>query len=320
LYATVREHAGHALSDPYYCGERAPLRYGTAEVSIPFDHQIGEIERPAWWKLEFKENPARHVVILNITEFDEQAFLRRVDTAVEPLPEPEALIFIHGYNVTFPDALRRTAQMAVDLRFSGPSILFSWPSQGRLHKYMVDETNAQWAVDDLERLVLATINQSKARSIHLIAHSMGGRILTQVLERISRLTLPREAARLRQIVFAAPDIDTETFKKAASQFHDRGERCTLYASSNDEALSISKTLHGHARAGDAGEHIVVMQGLDTLDASAMDTSLLGHSYYGTKRSILSDIHDLLRYGHDPNGRFGLVPRTHAAGSYWLFQA
>jgi esterase/lipase superfamily enzyme len=316
LYATDREHAGHALSDPYYGGERGPLRYGAAEVSIPFDHRVGEIERPAWWKLEFTENPARHVVILTITEIAEQALLGRVQTAAEP----EVLIFIHGYNVTFPDALRRTAQMAVDLRFSGPSILFSWPSQGRTHKYLVDETNAQWAVDDLERFVLATINQSKARSIHLIAHSMGGRILTQVLERISRLTLPQEAARLRQIIFAAPDIDAETFKKAASQFHDRGERCTLYASSNDEALAISKTLHGYARAGDAGEHIVVMQGLDTLDASAMDTSLLGHSYYGSKRSILSDIHDLLRYGHDPNGRFGLVPCTHAAGSYWMFQA
>jgi esterase/lipase superfamily enzyme len=149
---------------------------------------------------------------------------------------------------------------------------------------------------------------------------MGGRILTHVLERISRLTLPSEAARLRQIIFAAPDIDAETFKKAAIQFHSRSERCTLYASSNDEALSISKALHGYARAGDAGEHIVVMQGLDTLDASAMDTSLLGHSYYGNKRSILADISDLLRYGHNPDGRFGLVPGIHAAGSYWLFQA
>ena len=52
----------------------------------------------------------------------------------------------------------------------------------------------------------------------------------------------------------------------------------------------------------------------------MDTSLLGHSYYGNKRSILGDIYDLLRYGHDPAGRFGLVRRNHAAGSYWLFQA
>jgi esterase/lipase superfamily enzyme len=316
LYATDREHASHGLSDPYYSGERALMRYGAAEISIPFDHRIGEIERPVWWKLEFRENPARHVAILNIAEIDEEVFLGRIGMPAEP----EVLMFIHGYNVTFPDALRRTAQMAVDLRFSGPSILFSWPSQGRTHKYLVDETNAQWAVDDLERLALNIITQSKARSIHLIAHSMGGRILAQVLERISRLNLPPEATRLRQIIFAAPDIDAETFKKAASQFYDRGERCTLYASSNDEALAISKTLHGYTRAGDAGEHIIVMQGLDTLDASAMDTSLVGHSYYGSKRSILSDVHDLLRYGHGPNGRFGLLPCTHPAGSYWMFQA
>ena len=253
LYATDRDHAAHAMSDPYYGSERAPMRYGMAHVSIPFhpSHQKGKIERPVWWKLEFKENPARHVVILNITEFDEQVFLEHIDTAVDPLSEPEALIFIHGYNVSFPDALRRTAQIAADLEFLGPSILFSWPSQGRTDKYWVDETNAQWAVDDLERLILATINRSKARSLHLIAHSLGARILTHVLERISRLTLPSEAARLRQIIFAAPDIDAETFKKAASQFHSRSERCTLYASSNDEVLSISKLFHGYSRAGNA---------------------------------------------------------------------
>ena len=55
------------------------------------------------------------------------------------------MVFVHGYNEDFPDASRMAAQFADDLKFSGPVILFSWPSQGSLTSYTVDETNAQWS-------------------------------------------------------------------------------------------------------------------------------------------------------------------------------
>ena len=41
----------------------------------------------------------------------------------------EAFVFIHGYNVAFDDAIYRTAQIAYDLSFDGPPILYSWPSR-----------------------------------------------------------------------------------------------------------------------------------------------------------------------------------------------
>lgn len=320
LYATNRGRSADFSKDPYFTGSRGEMGYGTAEVSIPHHHRIGEIERPAWWRLEFRENPSDHIVILNVVACSHTDFLGQIGKSFSSQLENEALVFVHGYNVSFPDALRRSAQMAVDLRFSGPTVLFSWPSQGKTEQYMVDETNAEWAVSDLEHLLLDLMARTSVQSLNVIAHSMGGRLLSQALERISKRPAPEKGARLRQIIFAAPDIDSETFKKAAFHFRQRGDRCTLYASSNDEALAASKMMHGFARAGDASGDIVVMEGLDTLDASAMDTSLLGHSYYGSKRSILSDIHDLLRYGHEPSGRFGLISRQHPAGAYWIFQS
>jgi esterase/lipase superfamily enzyme len=319
-YATNRSRPTGRLMSPYYGAGRGVLRFGRLEISIPIQHKIGELERPKWWKLEFTENPRKHITIRGITELGWGSFRDSLNENIEDSSEHDSLIFVHGYNVNFRDAAIRTAQIAADLKFQGPTILFSWPSQGKALKYMVDENNAHWATEDLEKFIRMTLTETFAKSVHIIAHSMGGRLLTEALHRLSLSQPLQTKARVRHLIFAAPDIDADTFRVLADQFHSRSERCTLYASSNDEALALSKKLHGYARAGDTGESIVVMPGVDTIDASAMDTSLLGHSYYGSKRSVLSDIHDLIRYNHGPEGRFGLLSRDHALGRYWVFQA
>jgi tetratricopeptide (TPR) repeat protein len=39
----------------------------------------------------------------------------------------QALIFVHGYNMSFDNAARRAAQIAYDINFDGATFLFSWP-------------------------------------------------------------------------------------------------------------------------------------------------------------------------------------------------
>jgi esterase/lipase superfamily enzyme len=76
-------------------------------------------------------------------------------------------------------------------------------------------------------------------------------------------------------MLTAPDIDAEVFTLLAQDTNRIGERVTLYASPEDKALRLSKQFHGYPRAGEA---IIVLPGVDTIDASAVDTSLVGHSY------------------------------------------
>jgi len=95
-------------------------------------------------------------------------------------------------------------------------------------------------------------------------------------------------------------------------------RVTLYASSKDTALWLSRRFHGYARAGDAGDGLIVLPYLDTVDASAVDTSFLGHSYFGSNRTVLSDIYSLLS-GLLPVKRADLEPATAAIGDYWRFR-
>jgi esterase/lipase superfamily enzyme len=67
--------------------------------------------------------------------------------------QKEALVFVHGYNVTFEEASRQTAQLAYDLGARGVPILYGWLSQGKLAGYLVDETNVEWTVPHLRDLL-----------------------------------------------------------------------------------------------------------------------------------------------------------------------
>jgi esterase/lipase superfamily enzyme len=49
---------------------------------------------------------------------------------------------VHGFNVSFENALRRTAQIAYDLDFDGAPFLFSWPSRDSLLSYASDWQSA----------------------------------------------------------------------------------------------------------------------------------------------------------------------------------
>lgn len=301
-----------------YGNARGPVELGTCEVTIPKQHEVGQVERPSIFRLEFREDPTQHVILQSVTPEPTDAFFTKLRVHVENSAQKEAFVFVHGFNVTFEAAAQRTAQMAYDLQFQGAPIFFSWPSQGGLLQYTVDETNVVWTVPHLKEFLRDVARRSGARSVHLIAHSMGNRALTAALQAMTyeaQETLPK----FREVVLTAPDIDAEIFRRDIAPAVVRtADRVTLYASSNDEALVLSKQLHGYARAGDSGEGLLLLSGIDTIDVSSVDTSLLGHSYYGENRSVLDDLWDLLHEAKPPGQRRWLLQKTWDNMKYWVF--
>jgi esterase/lipase superfamily enzyme len=306
-----------------YLGERGTLGFGVARVSIPASsvHDIGKLESPRWWRLEFKPDVRKHVVLLDLKPMGREPFVQELRASLASADERDVLIFVHGYTVGFADAARRAAQVAVDLKFNGRTALYSWPSAGSALKYTIDEASVEWSVPHFQEFLRLLLADVGARAVHVIAHSMGNRALVRGLERIDVATLPSGSATLRQIVFAAPDIDRDTFVELARVFSGRVQRITLYTSSEDIPLMLSKLLHRYPRAGDAGAGLVIVEGVDTIDASRADTSLvsLRHSYFGNKRSILHDIHNLIVKGDPPDSRFDLEPVLSPLGRYWLYR-
>ena len=321
LYATDRKATGRPQPDAYFSGERSPshdLAYGKCDVSIPGGHKRGTLESPGMLHWVLKSDPNKHVMVLSLETLSGSKFADAVAERLVAPNDPQAFVFIHGYNVPFHDAVRRTAQLHDDLKFPGATICFSWPSRGEFLGYGADGDSAQWAAPHLAELVrhLRTID-SRIR-IHLVAHSMGNRVMTLALqEMIMKRENPENS--LHQIVLAAPDIDRDVFDQLAGAIRDAGKRVSLYASSNDRALWVSKLLHRGPRAGDSGADVVVRDGIDTIDASQVDSSLLslGHSYFSDRLSVLTDLAELIRHNTPPDKRPGL---QQAPGrQYWVME-
>jgi esterase/lipase superfamily enzyme len=307
-------------TDTAYGDRRGTLALGSCEISIPKHHEVGELESPSMLRLEFTEDPMKHVVLMKVAPEAADDFYAELHDRVAKSKGNSALVFIHGYNFTFEDAARRTAQMAYDLKFDGVPLFFSWPSQGKLLDYAVDETNAAWTVAHLRQFLADVARRSGAKQVHLIAHSMGNRALTAALKDLAAGQSDVARPIFDQVLLTAPDIDADVFKtEIAPAITKMAERVTLYASSSDAALLLSKKLHGYPRAGEAGREIVVVPGMDTVDVTAVDTSLVGHSYYGDSGSVLSDVVEVLEDAKPADQRKWLRPEYLGVKKYWVFQ-
>jgi len=321
FYATDRKRNPHApAEDIRYTNERAPnevVSLGVCSVSIPRTHELGKLERPPKWKIWARLKPSEHIMLLSTTELTDHEFWKRLDASVAESAKRDAFIFVHGYNVSFEDAALRTAQLATDLSFEGGPIMFSWPSRGTLSGYLSDEGTIQWSRPHLKKFIEDVCTSSNANAVHLIAHSMGSRALVEVVQALSSSSLP--ANTLKQLIFAAPDVDSGIFQQAAQVLSAMCTRVTLYASDSDKALKFSKTIHGYARAGEAGTGIVIVAGVDTVDASLVNTDFLGHSGFATANPLMQDVYYLVQHGHQPSQRFGLDQRLCSQGTYWCFK-
>jgi esterase/lipase superfamily enzyme len=304
-----------------YGNDRGTLELGTCRVSIPKTHQVGELEGPSVFSLEFNEDPEKHIVLMGVEQHDAKAFYDELRNRVAQSDSREAFVFVHGYNVTFENAARRTAQLAHDLHFDGAPIFYSWPSQGGLLQYTVDEDNVVWTVPHLREFLLGVARESHASRVHLIAHSMGNRALTSALASLATELKQEDLPLFHDVLLTAPDIDAEVFRRdIAPAIVKTANRVTLYASSHDEALVASKKIHGNPRAGESGSNIVVLPGIDTIDVSAIDTSLIGHTYYGDSDTVLTDMAELLHEQKPPKLRDHLHVMAMGALEYWVFLA
>ncbi|SDR40398.1 Esterase/lipase superfamily enzyme [Rhizobiales bacterium GAS113] len=309
----------------YFSGERADdAKYGAVRVHIPDDHLIGHIELPSPKKLfgftywhdplnEKKHFIIRQVAILSEDDWGEIIKKQGADTA---------LVFVHGYNTSFNDAIYRTAQIIWDLQYHGPTILFSWPSRGDILDYVYDTNSAYGARDQFISLLNDLHDKYGIKRANIIAHSMGNLLVLDSLASNSKLAHP---VTIGELIMAAPDVDSSQFPLLAANVKSIAAGMTVYASSADKALAISKTLAGGIpRAGDVGpDGPIVVANVDSIDATAVGEEMFGinHDVFAAKRSLIVDIKALLDTGHHPPTSrtpeihpvpYGSTPR------YWRF--
>ena len=319
FYGTDRNITGNADPGRYFGIKQGPLRFGTADISIPWSHQKGEIERPDLWMFEWNEDPTKHVTLLSVNvQASENAFIDALQARIAASLTKQAFVFIHGYNVTFEAAAQRTAQMACDLKFDGAPILYSWPSDGSIRGYWADETDVKKTVSNLESFLESVSRQSGAQSIFIIGHSMGNRALAAALVDMLNDDDATNRPAFQEIIMAAADIgQSEFINTLASPLATNYKRVTLYASTDDKALRLSQLIHRQARVGDFRDGPLIFDKIDSIDATGVDPNWLGHGYYAAP-SVIDDIVSLLRDGNGASNRSHLSGIDFPPGRYWVF--
>lgn len=251
---------------------------------MPTAHKVPAIERP--WVIEIpyfkvkiyeeKEDTAKHFTLQEISALTKEQMLALVKERLAKSAnfKDHAFVFVHGFNTSFDYALYRTAQIAYDLKFDGAPFVYSWPSGGKVASYTYDRGSAEQAEPHLAEFLDIVVKESGAKSISLIAHSMGNELLLRVLERL-RPSAP-EGVTISQVILAAPDVDRDKFMNIAREITDFAKGVTLYAASNDRALGYSARFWGGVpRAGDVpSTGPLIVPGVDTIDVSEVSTDSL----------------------------------------------
>lgn len=240
-----------------------------------------------------------------------------------------ALVFVHGFNVSFDQALQRGAQLARDMNFDGPLFVFSWPSQGSMLKYGTDRNSADAAVDRLVQFLGQVADATGAEQIHVIAHSMGNRVLLPSLARIAADPAGRLRPRLGEIVLAAPAVPEADFGKWLDTIVGHGiDRITLYASAVDRAMwagwarEWGTTLAGYAAGGVPLLHAHV-QSIDISKAANPGLLELNHDVFASNPVMTEDMRQVLQSGsrRPPDSRLPTLRPQPLGGNpraYWSY--
>lgn len=165
------------------------------------------------------------------------------------------LVYVHGFREVFSTTSQDTAQIARLSKFDGPVIAYSWPSQGDLFKYAVDETNMYWDERNFRRFLKKLAMAPWVKEIVLVSHSLGARLVIPAVEYVDQTSSSADSSNISNIILASPDVDRQDFERdiaeevLAARRVNNGRRITVYASAKDKALALSRTIHGYPRLG-----------------------------------------------------------------------
>jgi esterase/lipase superfamily enzyme len=297
------------------------LNRGKATVNIPVEvHRRGKLELPGtwWWS---SRDPKKHFLLQRVTPLNQATFLDGI-AASNRDTNHDVLIYVHGYNTTLEFACLRLAQIAYDIQFTGAPVAFSWPSRGVVSGYGDDEKAAAKSADKLAQLIMelgGAAQKHKDAKIHIIAHSMGNRVMLAALT-VVKQKATKDQSRIGHVLMAAPDVAGTSFVANYPAVEQLADSVSLYFCGADEALNSSQILHMDSRIG---QKAIFLQQLINIDAERANTSILGHGYYASESLLLVDIQAALE-GVVPDKRHTIraakftSPEIPVAHKYWQF--
>jgi esterase/lipase superfamily enzyme len=217
------------------------LDFADIVVSIPpaGARQPGDVSLPS----SLPGNPERDFTILRADRMDLAQAKANFDARIRRTPGRRVLIFVHGFNTRFEEAVYRFAQIVHDARVNVAPVLFTWPSGGNVTDYVYDRDSAVYSRDAFEAVLQALVKDPNVDSISILAHSMGNYLAIESLRQMA-IRDRGLSPKIRDVMLASPDIDVDVFRRQIAEI-DAGPRpaqFTLFISRDDRALGLSSFL------------------------------------------------------------------------------
>lgn len=318
-----------SLDDRFGRERETALKFGYFDTHIEPTLGIGMlIDATAWFQNE-------EIHIDAVSELDRAAFVEQMRGLVEKSPYGSLLVVVHGYREAFPSALRKTAFLSHVLDINSPVLLFDWPGNqgGSLSGYRRARDVAEASGAELAATLKLVIREIRPQRLWLIANSMGGQVVADAFGILyEEVDFADTETEIEDVVLTAPDIDGDEFDARFKQeILALADQLTVYVSSNDRALLISRVINRGRRGGESTlspdqleEAVRFAELVDTdsdrialVDVTPVNRTRNFHNFSLETPEFFDDLYLRLRNERTPRTRLMYPVRTPKGKVYWV---
>ncbi|TBZ18928.1 alpha/beta hydrolase [Rhizobium leguminosarum] len=225
-----------------FSGERGTgLAVNAVDVSIPpeANRKAGQVQ----WPSRLPADPLRDFVTVSVDPLEGE---RAGETWLKThMPKSRrVLVFVHGFNNRYEDAVYRFAQIVHDSHADVAPVVFTWPSRGSIFDYNYDKESTNYSRDALEELLTRTAANPAVSDITIMAHSMGTWLTVEALRQMA-IRNGHVAPKINNVILASPDLDVDVFGRQFASLGKERPHFTVFVSQDDRALALSRRISGN---------------------------------------------------------------------------
>ena len=274
----LRESDDEPFEESFGSDRNDALMFGAFDATPQPTLTLGMIVDPSQW---FQNEQVR---INDVHQLRKADFFAELGGFVDASPGRSLLIVIQGYREAFPSALRKAAFTASILDINTPVLAFDWPgNQGTsVRGYNQARRVAEASGTELAQTLEHIIREIRPDRLSVLANSMGAEVVVNAFDQLyAKADLADAETEISHVVLTAPDADHADFN---ARFRDQiaalSDKLTVYVSSNDRALLMSRVINRGQRLGES-----------TLDVRQLEeaTSILELTDVDSNRITLVDV-------------------------------
>jgi len=268
-------------------------------VSIPPSkaREVGQVQ----WPSKLPANPAKEFATVSVTPLAKPAAQSWLKGHLGK--SRRVLVFVHGFNNRYEDAVYRFAQIVHDSNADVAPVLFTWPSRGSVFAYNYDKESTNYSRDALEDMLRRLAKEPSVGEVTVMAHSMGSWLTVEALRQMA-IRDGRVAPKIQNVILASPDLDVDVFGRQLAELGAKRPNFTLFVSRDDRALSLSRRISGNIdRLGQVDPTVEPYRtefekaGIAVLDLTALKTGdRLNHGKFAESPEVVKLIGNRLIAG------------------------